>query len=179
MDMLSAVQTRSGLKYVKRQWLAAIAENPWTDYHHVREKLWNENAISFPIFALKYEWSGQGMNKYYNKKYYPNCLEIRISDDFKYASPFSITDIENAVKSFTPHGMIDMLYLEAAALDATPLHDQFYTPNPEMEEDKKPNQFTKWVVEKSLFNAPNLNVPNKGNFCIEKVAVYATFSCSF
>ena len=86
---------------------------------------------------------------------------MEVSDDFKYASPFSIKDVENAVKSYTPGGMIDMLYLEAAAADAIPLHDRFYVSNPELEEDRKPNHFTKWVVEKSLRQA-NLNAPRPG-----------------
>ena len=60
-DVLAAVQTRSGLSAIKEMWLDTIEENPWADYSHIQEGLWETDSIIFPIFALKYEWDGSGM----------------------------------------------------------------------------------------------------------------------
>ena len=60
MDILSAVQTRSGLNWVKQIWLEAIENNPWMDSSYVRDSLWIEHALVFPLFAIKYSWNGAG-----------------------------------------------------------------------------------------------------------------------
>jgi len=59
-DVLSAVQTRSGLKAVKERWMNSIQSNPWADVNHIQSNLWETDSIIFPLFALKYTWNGKG-----------------------------------------------------------------------------------------------------------------------
>ena len=59
-DPLAAVQTRSGLAAIKNMWLESIISKSWSDFSHIQSGLWETDSIIFPLFALKYEWNGQG-----------------------------------------------------------------------------------------------------------------------
>ena len=63
-DVLSAVQTRSGLLWLKYSWLNLLEEQTWADSTLVWDKIWNEHALIFPLFALRYNWNGEGNNIY-------------------------------------------------------------------------------------------------------------------
>ena len=67
LNVLSAVQTRSGLLAVKDMWMDRIESNPWVDYNYAQSSLWEKDAIVFPIFALKYEWDGFGKSFLVNR----------------------------------------------------------------------------------------------------------------
>lgn len=60
MDLLAALQTRSGLSAIKTMWLDAMDKNPWANFTHIRAGLWENDSIILPIFALKYKWDGSG-----------------------------------------------------------------------------------------------------------------------
>ena len=60
LDVLSAVQTRSGMQAVKEIWLDRMDFCPWADYTLIQTSLWETDSIIFPLFALKYEWNGTG-----------------------------------------------------------------------------------------------------------------------
>ena len=60
LNVLSAVQTRSGLMAIKDLWLDRIESNPWVDYSQVLSNLWETDSVIFPLYALKYEWDGFG-----------------------------------------------------------------------------------------------------------------------
>ena len=60
MNVLSAVQTRSGLYAIKETWLDRLESNLWADFSFIQSSLWETDSIIFPLFALKYEWDGQG-----------------------------------------------------------------------------------------------------------------------
>ena len=63
LNVLSAVQTRSGLMAIKELWMDRIESNAWVDYPHVVSNLWETDSIIFPLFALKYEWDGFGKSQ--------------------------------------------------------------------------------------------------------------------
>ena len=65
MNVLSAVQTRSGLMAIKKHWFQVIEQSPWADFEYIQSSLWDEEALVFPIFAIKYEWNGSGNKKGY------------------------------------------------------------------------------------------------------------------
>ena len=60
LNVLSAVQTRSGLLAIKEYWLDRVETSAWADYSFIQSSLWESDSIIFPLFALKYEWNGQG-----------------------------------------------------------------------------------------------------------------------
>ena len=65
-DILSAVQTRSGLTVLKDKWINSIQSNPWMDSSHVQSSLWETDSVVFPLFALKYNWNGKGCTNFHN-----------------------------------------------------------------------------------------------------------------
>lgn len=83
MNILSAVQTRSGLTLVKEKWLEMIEKNPWADFSHIQEGLWETDTIVFPLFALKYTWNGSGIGKFI-------LFEIIISFRFSIHNEFHV-----------------------------------------------------------------------------------------
>ena len=84
--------------------------------------------------------------------------------DFQYATPFSIDGIDNTIISFSPRGMIDLLYMDAATVDSTPLHDNMFVDPMDLHVDQRPNQLTKWIVEKELKNDIDYGLIEEGNF---------------
>ena len=80
---------------------------------------------------------------------------MSFSTDFEYNTRFSIETIEQSVRACTPNGMLDLMYLDAASWESTPLHDKYFKQDQSIPEDARPNQFTKWVVELAL--QPDIN----------------------
>ena len=75
---------------------------------------------------------------------------------------FSIDDIDDRIVSASPSGMIDLLYLDAAALNSTPIHDKIYVDPLDLDEDQRPNQMVKWIVEKELKNDIDYGLIDEG-----------------
>ena len=72
------------------------------------------------------------------------------SRDFQYSTVFSIQAIEDTIRRFSPTGMLDLLYLDAASFNSTSLHDRIFQDPLEWGVEERPNQLTKWMVEKEL-----------------------------
>ena len=146
-DVLSAVQTRSGLKAVKNIWLDSLEKYPWADFSHIQENLWETDTITIPLFALKYTWNGSG-KKNRNVQLIILISDFRSSSDFKYSTPFNNNEIEHVVRNFTPYDMMDRMNLDAAGWNATPFHDLYFMDDPNLSQASRPNQFAKWLIEK-------------------------------
>ena len=91
---------------------------------------------------------------------------MRSSEDFQYSTPFSIDNINEAIISSSPRGMIDLLYLDAAAFDSIPVHEDLFVDPLHLEMDKRPNQLTKWIVEKELSNDLDYGLIREGDYLI-------------
>ena len=44
--------------------------------------------------------------------------------------------------------MMDLMALDAASWDATPVHDLYFEDDPNLDVVARPNQFSKWLIEK-------------------------------
>ena len=89
---------------------------------------------------------------------------MKMSSDFRFSTPFSIREINDRITSYSPRGMIDLLYLDAATPDSTTLHDNLFIDPLTLDNDKKPNVLTKWIVEKELKNDINCGLIEEGKF---------------
>ena len=89
---------------------------------------------------------------------------MKVSSDFRYSTPFSIREINEKIGAYSPRGMIDLLYLDAATPYSTTLHDNLFVDPLTMDSDQKPNVLTKWVVEKELRKDINCGLIEEGKF---------------
>lgn len=58
--------------------------------------------------------------------------------------------------------MLDLMNLNAASWDATPIHDLYFEDDLELDESVRPSQFAKWLIEKD--NNVNVNEASPGEF---------------
>lgn len=79
-----------------------------------------------------------------------------------YSTPYNNEYIEKTIRSLSPPDMMDLLTLDAASWNATPLHDLYFVEDPNLDLASKPSQFAKWLIEKD--NAVDISKATKGTF---------------